>query len=261
MHRAFDEIERRVVRKLLFQKIDFRARFFLFAARQINQNHQDARFRDVRVIHKRLAESGFGVSVIFGVAHSLKNAVGVTRAQTAVSKRKMRVKLDGAAEIGDCGFAVFHRDSAENKASEIVAPAQKFFVSFGVFRRTPTEASEFFRRKLKLQAFENALSNHVLKRENVVAFRIDAVAPENVARQNVEQLRRDAHFVSRTHKARRQNGVNAQFAPGFARVNVRALIFGNHGRRAHDERFQLRQLGNHGVSQRKFIELRVGVAA
>src|SRR3712207_9583255 len=40
-----------------------------------------------------------------------------------------------------CRFAVFHRNGAENKASEIVAPAQKFCVSFGVFRRAADRKS------------------------------------------------------------------------------------------------------------------------
>jgi hypothetical protein len=63
----------------------------------------------------------------------------------------MRVKLDGAFEIGDCRFAVFRRDGTENKSSEIVAPTQKFFVGFVFsvtrFPRTSCSLSESSSRK------------------------------------------------------------------------------------------------------------------
>jgi hypothetical protein len=65
------------------------------------------------------------------------------------------------------------------------------------------------------------------KTQNIAAFGVNPVAPQNLAAQNIEQLRRDAHFIAGAHENRRQNGVDAQFLSGFARVDVRALIFGD----------------------------------
>src|SRR5262245_33142226 len=121
----------------------------------------------------------------------------------------MRVKINRVLEIGDRRFSVIVRDGAENKASEIVTPAQIFFPRFWVVGRSATEFFLLGFRKLHPQTVKDALADHVLQSENIVALRIDAVAPEHFARRDVQKLRGHAQTVARTNKSGRKNGMDA----------------------------------------------------
>ena len=111
--------------------------------------------------------------------------------------------------------------------------------------------------KLEPQAFENRLRDPILQRQNIAALGVDAVAPKNIAGHDVEQLRRHAQFVAGTYKSGRENGVNTQLAPGFARIDLFALIFCDHRARPHDDRANLRKLGDDGVGESEFVKISV----
>ena len=114
----------------------------------------------------------------------------------------MRVELDRPLEIRDRGVAIVGVDRAENKPSKIVAAAEVLFPSLGVFGRPLAEFFGLEIGELEPQALEDPLGDAVLQGENVAALGVDAVAPENVARHDVEQLSGDAQLFAGTQETR-----------------------------------------------------------
>src|SRR5205823_14171086 len=98
VERALDEVDRRLVRGLLREACDFGARLTLLAAREVYEDHQDARLDDVGVEFERAREGVLREFIVLDAAQALQNFVGEARAESAVRERERGVEPYG--EIG-----------------------------------------------------------------------------------------------------------------------------------------------------------------
>ena len=105
------------------------------SAPQEDENHQHARFDNIRVDGQSPVKSTLGLFKILRAAKSFEDAIDVTSAETVIGEAEFRIQLDRARKVSDCRIAIFGRDGAKDKARKSIAASQEFVVSFGVDRR------------------------------------------------------------------------------------------------------------------------------
>ena len=96
VERGLDELHAGVVGGLLGENLDPRARLLPLAAREVDEDHVEPRFEQLRVEGERALEGDFGALVVFGAAEALDDEVGVGRAEGAVGEGEFGVERDGA---------------------------------------------------------------------------------------------------------------------------------------------------------------------
>src|SRR5205807_10362299 len=101
-----------------------------------------------------------------------------------------------ARKVCDGRVAILRRNGAKDEPRKSIPAPQIFFISFSVDRRRLRQASLFVGTQLQTQAIDDALSDFVLHRDNVVRRSIDAIAPNNFAALHLEQLRVDAKTLA-----------------------------------------------------------------
>src|SRR6185369_4675905 len=168
---------------------NFFAGLLFLATPQQHEDHQHARFDNLGVDGQGAMESMFGLFVIFGTAESFENSINVTGAQAVKSQAKLRVQFDGPREVRNRRVAVFRRDRTKDEARKAIAPAQVFLVGFGVDRFGLGQTGLFVRAQFDAQAVDDAFGDLVLHSDDVVSGGIDAIAPDDLAVFDVEQLR------------------------------------------------------------------------
>ncbi len=71
----------RIVRILISQQFNFRARFLFLTAGEIDEHHVHARFEQPRIELQRFAKGVFGLFVIACLAQTFQNAIDITTAE------------------------------------------------------------------------------------------------------------------------------------------------------------------------------------
>src|SRR2546423_6263685 len=150
--------------------------------------------------------------------------------------------LDGQVDIRA-------RDRVIDVTTECVAAAQVVFVGFSVRSRLLDQAIFFIRGQLQPQSFTYLLRDRVLHTDDVGRVRIDAIAPEQVSRGDVDQLGRHANTVAAAQKTRGENGGNTHVATGLARIDLHTLVLHDFRRWTDDERAHAREFSNHGIGK------------
>ena len=173
----------------------------------------------------------------------------------------MRVKLNGAFEIGHRGVAILGVDRPEDETPKIVAAPKVLFPGFGVVGRALTQLFGLEIGQFKPQALKDPLSDGVLQHQYVAALGINSVAPENVAGRNIEQLRGDTQLFTRADESGRQHGMNTKFPAGVTRIDILALKFCDHRTWPHDDRADLSEFGYNRVRECKLIKTGGRIAA
>ena len=149
---------------------------------------------------------------------------------------------------------VLARDRVIDIAPQAVAPAQILFVSFGVGRLLPLEPVLLIGSQLEAQAFANLLGDRVLNVDDVRCVRVDAIAPQQIAGSDVNQLGRHAYAIATAQKTCGQHGRNTHVASRLARINLHALVLNDFRRGTHDERAHAGKFSDHRIREREFIE-------
>src|ERR1043165_8345110 len=162
MQRRIHKIDDRLVRRLLAHACDLAARLLLFAAPEINKDHQHPRLDQLWIELECLLKSFFRALVILRAAQATKDSIDVTRPKAIVRERERGIKLDGALEMCYGRIAIFGRDRAKDKTAEEIAPAQELFVSRRNLRRAASQINLLVRAQLYAQAVNDALRDGVL---------------------------------------------------------------------------------------------------
>ena len=178
--------------------------------------------------------AGAGALSAFSLTVSAGDCFGLAGANGAGKTTLLKCLLD-FCEVDGGGIAIFGVDRAEDKPAKIVAAAKIFFPGLGIVGHSTAEFFLFVIGELEPKAFENSLCDPVLQRQNVTAFGVDTIAPEDLAGQNIEQLRRHAELVPASNKSGGQHRVDPELASRFARIDLLSLIFRDDRTRADDE--------------------------
>src|SRR5437763_6148916 len=115
MKRCLDEIDNRFVRRISSRARNLKASLLLLSAPQVDEDHQHARFNQIRVKLQRPVESLFRTRKIFCAAETLEDAIDVTCAKAVVSERERRIKLNRFFDMSNRRVAIFRRDRAEDE--------------------------------------------------------------------------------------------------------------------------------------------------
>ncbi len=173
--------------------------------------------------------------IIFCFAQTFEEPVRIAGAETAVGQCEVRVEIDGVLEVLDRRVNVFSRERAGYEAAKVVAAAQVFFPGLGIVSHAPAEFFLLVIRQLETQAFENTLGDAVLQRENITALGVDAIAPEDLARQYIEQLRSNPQLIPASKETGRENGMHPKLASRLTRIDFLPLIFCDNGTGPNDQ--------------------------
>src|ERR1041384_89249 len=124
--------------------------------------------------------------MIAGLAETFQNAIDITTTKRRISEGKVRIDLDRTTEMFDCRVEMFALNGVIDELCEAVAPAQVLFGGGGVRSRLPCQFVFFIRAQLESQAFDDAMHDGVLYADDVAGIRVDALAPKDFTRANVE---------------------------------------------------------------------------
>src|SRR5690606_13136143 len=124
-----------------------------------------------------------------------------------------------------------------------------------IFGESPAEFLLLIIRELESESLEDPKGNAVLKDDDVAAFGVDPVAPENIAGVHIDELGGHAQPIGASEKSCRKDRVNSQVAARLPRIDILPLVFRDDGTGPHDQRAKLCQLGDHGVGKSEFVKV------
>src|ERR1041385_1610566 len=124
---------------------------------------------------------------------------------------------------------MFAQNRVIDERGQAVAAAQVLFRSGSVGSCLAREFVFLIGTQLETQALDDALHDRVLHADDVAGFRVNPLAPENLAGADVEELCRDAESIAGPKESRSENCVNTELASRFSSVDGSVLILHDHG--------------------------------
>src|SRR6185295_4628669 len=100
----------------------------------------------------------------------------------------------------DGGIDMLSRDGVIDEAAHAVAPAQVLVGRFGIRTHALGHLALLVRTQFEAQPIHDVLHDRILHRDDVSGVRIDAIAPKDLTRPYLKQLRRYPNMLARAYE-------------------------------------------------------------
>src|SRR5262249_41417368 len=162
------------------------AGFLFLTAPEQDKHHQHSRLCDVRIDRESAIKCRLGMLKVFGASESFENSVHMARAETVVRQGEFVIQFNRPVEMRNRRVTIVRRHGSKDKPGKAIATAQVLIVSFGINSLRLGQAGLFIRTQFNSQSIDNAFSNLVLYRDDVVSRRIYTIAPDDLAAFDLE---------------------------------------------------------------------------